>query len=102
MKNNEKGLLPIPVPVRDALSCCDGKDPTQLFIHYTGRSKPWMQDLNNLSASKKDDQYRLWCQYLADLDIPNVTCSSIAGMKYGAPLGFFNANFPKGGFKTVL
>jgi hypothetical protein len=36
LKIGDKNQLSAPLPVRDVLSCCGAKDPTQLFIHYTG------------------------------------------------------------------
>jgi hypothetical protein len=86
------------VDVNAALDCCGGIVPTQAFAHFTGRSKPWMLDLNDPSKFRKGGDVDKWLRHLDALQLP-VNSSNVAQMGLGSPLGFWNANFPKGGFK---
>eukprot|EP01038_Epipyxis_sp_PR26KG_P014482 gene14482-19440_t len=87
-------LLTLPV----ALDCCNGMIPVHFFAHFTGRQKPWMIDLK--SVSSKNNDLNKWKTFLNQLNITGVNSDTIGDMKLGSRLGFFNANFPKGGFKT--
>lgn len=82
-------------PMATALACCGGLIPTAHFVHFTGRSKPWLQP--DLAVSTKRDLVT-WKRHLDGLHLA-VNSSTIANLKLVPPLGFFNANFPKGGFK---
>jgi hypothetical protein len=98
----EKGFLSAPdtkTTAKEALSCCSGKVPTELFAHFTGRSKPWMMDSKTLSGARPGSNLHRWKEYLDVLRLP-VNSTNIATLGYGSPLGFWNANFPKGGFKV--
>lgn len=103
----EKGLLSYSTlgqsyPVKstqETLSCCGGKDPTQFFAHFTGRNKPWMKDLSQLPRKKSNNIFLRWAEELDSLNLP-ITSKNIHEMGFGSPLGYFNANFPKGGFKV--
>ena len=77
-------LLPFPGP----LSCCNGVVPTDMFAHFTGRAKPWMNDLTNIPARKRN--LRIWAQYLDSLQL-NINSSTIGTLGLGSPLGFWNA-----------
>jgi hypothetical protein len=65
----------------------------------TGRSKPWMKDASEIASRRKGSDLDKWCILLDSLQLPGVNCANIAELKLGSPLGFFNANFPKGGYK---
>ncbi len=105
VKRFESGLLNSPaidVPIQDALRSCNGAVPTSLFAHFTGQQKPWMLDepLNKLEPSRKNTDYITWARHLDALEL-KVTSANVASLKLGSPLGFWNARFPKGGFKTI-
>jgi len=96
-----KGLLHQPgvsVPIKQALDCCGGGIPTTFFAHFTGRQKPWMvPKIGSLEAVKKNTDLILWANLLDSLQLP-VNSQTIAKLGLGSPLGFWNHNFPKGGF----
>lgn len=89
------------VSVKDALKVCNGISPVDHFSHFTGRSKPWMLDLSDVDRTNKNGDLVKWKNYLNGLHLENVNSSTIGDLKYGAPLGFFNANFPRGGFNKA-
>lgn len=84
---------------RKAYSVCDGVLPTAKFAHFTGRSKPWMVEEENFKNARKGGSLSVWIQHLDSLNLP-VNSSNILSLALGSPLGFFNAGFPKGGFKN--
>lgn len=110
---------------REYLMCCNGESPVSKFIHFTGKSKPWMNipsvesiqkymqrnpetgrdEINFNSALRNGNKplinhnMLLWLQMLDRLQLKGVDSLSIGGLGLSSPLGFFNANFPKGGFK---
>ena len=97
----ERGLLHSKDAALDAaqsLACCGGKLPTNLFAHFTGRSKPWMMDADAIAKARKGSFLDIWKGHLDALHL-SVNSSNIAALGYGSPLGFWNAGFPKGGFK---
>jgi hypothetical protein len=90
---------------------CPRLIPTDYFLHFTGQSKPWMvlstvndNTIKNEKTLKRKQQQRngrnviLWLKYLDEVKLP-VNSTNIATTNFGSPLGFFNANFPKGGYK---
>lgn len=90
---------------------CPRLIPTDYFLHFTGQSKPWMvlstvndKVMKNDKNLKRKQQQRtgrnvlLWLKYLDEVKLP-VNSTNIATTNFGSPLGFFNANFPKGGYK---
>jgi hypothetical protein len=77
------------------LSMCNGMLPTAAFSHFTGRSKPWM---NDPKVKKRGRDWNLWMRQLDSLQLP-INSSNILTMDFGSSLGFFNANFPKGGYQ---
>jgi hypothetical protein len=89
-------------PMSAALQCCSGIIPTSHFSHFTGRSKPWLNpDLAVISAtspSGRNGDIVTWKRHLDSLHLP-VNSTTIGAMKLKPPLGYFNANFPKGGYK---
>lgn len=89
------------LPVKEALAMCEGKAPTQFFIHFTGHSKPWIEEKDPVLQEKKrnNPNVKKWMKALDDLLLPEVNSSTIFTKRFGAPVGFFNANFPKGGYK---
>ncbi len=96
-----KGLLTDPpeiVSTQVALSVCNGMLPTAAFSHFTGRSKPWM---NDPKAKKRGRDWNIWMKQLDSLQLP-INSSNILSLDLGSSLGFFNANFPKGGYKNKL
>jgi len=86
--------------VQTALSCCQGLSPIGFFAHFTGKGKPWMLDIGNMERSKKNEQILKWAEHLDALKLP-VTSKNVYDIGLGSPLGFFNAKFPKGGYKDV-
>ena len=82
-----------------ALSCCSGVSPIQHFAHFTGRGKPWMVNLSSLQRTKNNENLLKWATILDTLDLP-IKSVNIFDLGLGSPLGFFNAKFPKGGFKS--
>lgn len=98
----EQGLLTEKsekLTARKALSACEGKLPTSAFAHFTGRSKPWMIEEKDFKAARKGGSLSIWKDHLDSLNLP-VNSSNILTLGLGSPLGFFNAGFPKGGFKS--
>mmetsp|Transcript_10959 Transcript_10959/g.15087 ORF Transcript_10959/g.15087 Transcript_10959/m.15087 type:complete len:448 (+) Transcript_10959:3-1346(+) len=90
----------VSVPASEALSTCDGQVPTRFFAHFTGQKKPWMIDLKQLDPNKMGNRELLqWAAHLDALQL-DINSSNIFAKKLGSPLGFFNANFPKGGYKV--
>ena len=85
---------------QNSLSCCMGILPTQAFAHFTGRSKPWMLDSEKFRNARKGGSLETWINHLDSLNLP-INSSNILEMGLGSPLGFFNAGFPKGGFKKL-
>lgn len=89
----------IEVPAKKALAVCNSAlMPTRYFAHFTGRSKPWMNDLRNLEPTRRNADLITWAKLLDGMNLP-VNSSTIGELKLGSPLGFFNVNFPKGGYK---
>jgi alpha-N-acetylglucosamine transferase len=90
------------VAIEDGLSVCHGKLPIDCFIHFTGHSKPWIEENNDAQNDKKRKNPNVirWMKALDELHLPSVNSSNIFHQKLGAPLGFFNANFPKGGYSA--
>lgn len=86
------------IAMKTALSCCGGGSPLQFFAHFTGRGKPWMLDLPKLANTKKNEHLLKWAAHLDSLAL-KIKSSNIFELGLGSPLGFFNAKFPKGGFK---
>ena len=89
-----------------AIACCKdiSTNPTSMFAHFTGRGKPWMLNRDN-EKNKAEFDKRLknkdisqWFTLLDSLKLPGVNSSTIADLHLGSPLGFWNHNFPKGGF----
>lgn len=87
------------LPLREALQCCQSTMmPTRYFAHFTGRSKPWMVDLTNLQPTRRNADLITWVKLLDGMHL-EVNSTTIGELKLGSPLGFFNVNFPKGGYK---
>lgn len=97
-----KGLKHEPaseVSMETALKCCDGLLPTAHFAHFTGRSKPWLkEDLSLLAQNNRNRDLITWKNHLDALHL-EINSSTITKLKLRPPLGYFNANFPKGGYK---
>ena len=85
--------------VKETLQCCRGVIPTSHFAHFTGRQKPWMVDLSDIDKRKTNGDLSIWKKHLDELKL-EVNSTNIGTLKLGSPLGFFNANFPKGGYKN--
>lgn len=95
----EKGLvnaIPKTLDIEQYINSCDGKIPTSAFAHFTGQSKPWLLT----KKTKKTKEWLKWMSYLDELQLPNVNSTNIFEQGFGSPLGYFNHNFPKGGFKV--
>lgn len=80
------------------LKYCDGNIPTNFFAHFTGRSKPWMLNLTDVILKKRNTAVLTWLKHLDSLNM-EINSSNIMNHSLGSPLGYFNANFPKGGIK---
>lgn len=76
----------------EAFSVCGGADPTSYFLHFTGQSKPWIAS----SSPKNAKDAIMWKRKLEDLKL-NIT---LEARDLKSPLGYWNHNFPKGGFKV--
>jgi len=88
-------------PMSDLLKCCQGQIPTSFFSHFTGRSKPWMnENLPKTTHSGGNGDLYKWKTHLDELKLEGINSTSIINLKLGSPLGFFNSNFPKGGYKS--
>jgi hypothetical protein len=89
-----------------SMACCKdiSTNPTAMFAHFTGRGKPWMlnddNEKNRVEKAKRlrAKDVRQWFAHLDSLRLPGVNSSTIGGLHLGSPLGFWNHNFPKGGF----
>lgn len=89
----------VEIPAKQALDVCHSSlMPTRYFAHFTGRSKPWMNDLRNLEPTRRNADLITWAKLLDGMKLP-VNSSTIGDLKLGSPLGFFNVGFPKGGYK---
>ena len=99
-KKGMKRSTVVPVTLKDAFPSCAGQIPTRFFAHFTGRSKPWMTDLLDSSVVKPGSDMSKWRDLLDSLGLP-INSTNIKDLKLGSPLGFFNANFPKGGYRKV-
>jgi len=93
------------VSVQQSLQCCQSSErqrdssnthgvdpsgpllPTDMFYHFTGRSKPWLQSLSR----PKDHSLELWAHYLDSFGF-NVNSSNIGQFKLKSPLGYFYPN----------
>jgi hypothetical protein len=68
---------------------CNGNLPMEMFYHFTGRSKPWLQDLSDKSRLKAG--LKLWAEYLDALHLP-LNSSNINVKLMVPPLGYFFPN----------
>ena len=95
------GLLKAPgekLSIKKALDCCGGGVPTAFFAHFTGRQKPWMiENVGSLDPTPGNAGLIIWCNLLDSLKLP-INSKTIGALALGSPLGFWNHNFPKGGF----
>lgn len=82
--------------VNDGLSCCSGQVPTSFFLHFTGQSKPWVKA--EKKRSKSGIQV-MWMKKLHELNLTISDCVLQGDCK--SPLGYWNRDFPKGGFQTI-
>ena len=58
-----------------------------------------MTDLTHLDSTKYGNRDLIkWAEHLDALQM-EINSTNIYSRKLGSPLGFFNANFPKGGYK---
>ena len=97
----------ISVKTQTALQCCEGvaPNPTSMFAHFTGRGKPWMLNADTEKSRKerekrmKNRDVKTWFRVLDSLQLKGVDSSNIGSLHLGSPLGFWNHNFPKGGFE---
>ena len=84
-----------------SLKCCNGNIPTNFFAHFTGRSKPWMLNLTDIVLKRRNIAVLSWLKHLDSLNM-EINSSNIMNHSLGSPLGYFNANFPKGGIKGAI
>lgn len=78
---------PDEVSLNAVLSCCGGLKPVDHFSHFTGRNKPWLQDL----ATTRDKNLVLWGHLLDSLKLP-INSQNIFKMGFKSPLGYFHPN----------
>jgi hypothetical protein len=94
-----KDARPTEITIDKATETChEGSNPVQYYAHFTGKSKPWVVDLK-LKAPRKGSPLSQWLAHLDALDLP-ITSQTISQLNLGSPLGYFNARFPKGGYKS--
>ena len=86
---------------RKAMYACNGLVPTEAFAHFTGKSKPWTLSESVFRDARKGGSLSLWIDHLDSLKLP-INSSNIISLGLGSPLGYFNAKFPKGGFKDAV
>lgn len=87
------------IPMEKALLCCNGLLPTSHFAHFTGKTKPWlMLNLSDIKSNGKNNNLMIWKDHLDSLKL-DINCSTVYKLRLSPPLGYFNANFPKGGYK---
>jgi hypothetical protein len=84
-----KGYQHRGVTVGEALSYCGNRAilPTDYFFHYTGRNKPWLQDL----TKPKDKAQKFWALHLNELKL-RVNSTNISKHRLKSPLGYFYPN----------
>jgi hypothetical protein len=82
------GLMKPSALVSDLLSCCQSRLPTSAFVHFTGKTKPW---LNEITESSRRD-VKIWGRYLNQLKIDGVNSSNIHEQGLKPPLGYFHPN----------
>jgi hypothetical protein len=87
-KYNGLGTKPVVYDsLQEPLKCCNGKLPVSVFAHFTGKSKPWLNDIRK--TNRKD--VKLWGHFLDSLDLP-VNSSNIHDLALKPPLGYFAPN----------
>ncbi len=97
-----KGILHEPdteKTLKETIGCCNSEVPTGFFVHFTGRSKPWMVEENKREGRGTSVYTNMWMKLLDSLNL-EINSSNIGSLGLGSPLGFWNAGFPKGGYKT--
>jgi hypothetical protein len=97
-----KGILHEPdseKTLKETIGCCNSEVPTGFFVHFTGRSKPWMVEENKKEGRGTSVYTTLWMKLLDSLNL-EINSSNIGSLGLGSPLGFWNAGFPKGGYNT--
>jgi hypothetical protein len=77
------------MPAINSLKCCQGKTPVSQFSHFTGKSKPWLNDLRN---AKGGSPLAMWARFLDGLNLPGVNSSTIQEQGLKPPLGYFHPN----------
>jgi hypothetical protein len=70
---------------KDSLQCCGGKPSTSMFAHFTGKSKPWLQD----ASKSKNKDLKMWGKLLDSLNLP-FNSSNIHDQGFQPPLGFWS------------
>eukprot|EP01039_Chlorochromonas_danica_P006184 gene6184-6819_t len=83
--------VPSSTPLKNCLAICNGKKPMDMFYHFTGRNKPWLQE--NLSTSR-DPGLKAWAEALSELHDLNISAQLIENRKHDLKpaLGFFYPN----------
>lgn len=75
------------VDIDEALQVCGGTKPVDMFYHFTGRNKPWLQDL----SKPKDKALQYWATMLDEAQL-NITSKEVSAQKMKSPLGYFFPN----------
>ena len=76
--------------------------PTSFFIHFTGRSKPWLTEKKQ--GDLKNRRYpnlELWMGLLDELKLP-INSTSMQLLNLGSPLGYFNGDMNKKKFEKCI
>ena len=98
----KRGFLheaPEKISLQSAVGSCQYTNPVQYYAHFTGRSKPWVVlSGDKAKAPRKGSALDTWVRHLDALQLP-VTSANIKSLNFASPLGYFNARFPKGGYK---
>lgn len=64
-----------------------GRSPMDFFYHFTGRNKPWLQNL----SKPKDASVVAWIEIFDSLNL-SVNSTTIRGSALKPPLGYFHPN----------
>jgi hypothetical protein len=98
-KKYDKGLLeeaPTIRSMKKTMGSCTEVSPMAYYAHFTGKSKPWLCDKKK--PPRSSGARAVWLAHLDALKLP-INSKNISKLVLSSPLGYFNARFPKGGYK---
>ena len=85
--HGKQHILPIANHISMRCYCLQGLSSVQMFHHFTGHSKPWLQ----LPGQQPQPNVLAWMKQLDALHL-SVNSSTISTYKLKPPLGFFYPN----------